>query len=96
MTDLVQRLRHIKSPTCGEAADRIEQLTAGVVEQCNVNLDLRMKLEQLERMNSVKELNYQQAVDDLAAARRENAELRKQVSGYSWPPTKAKWEDEQT
>ncbi len=37
---------------------------------------LKHRIEVLERTSQLKELNYQQAVDDLAVARRENAELR--------------------
>jgi hypothetical protein len=38
-----------------------------------------VRIEQLERTSLLKELNYQQAVDDLAKARRENADLEKRL-----------------
>lgn len=38
------------------------------------------RIEQLESSNSIKELSYQQLIDDLSAARRENAELRKEMA----------------
>lgn len=85
MDDLVQRLQTAgrEVPTAGgllhEAAERIEKLTAGVVEQCNANTKLRVEMEQLERENEANERNLCQLTDDLAASRRENAELRKQL-----------------
>jgi len=47
--------------------DRIEQLEVGVVEQCNVNRDLRVKLEKLERENAeLRNSTLEEVATDLA------------------------------
>jgi len=42
------------------------------------------RIEALERENEVNERNVSQLIDDLSAARRENAELRKDAERYRW------------
>ena len=63
MTDLVQRL---KSGYTGFATP--------VNDMCNAAAD---RIEKLERENEANERNLCQLTDELAASRRENAELRK-------------------
>jgi hypothetical protein len=64
MDDLVQRLRRYS-------------LRSGYARYCHRAAD---RIEQLERENETNERNLCQLTDELAVARRENVELRKQLS----------------
>ena len=88
MTDLVQRLRCIKSPTCGEAADRIEQLEATSINAANRVIELTREVMELERENAeLVELLDSVTTESRSALeelKRENAELRKDTERINW------------